>query len=44
MRTISFAFWLTIHLTIAASLVYGMVSHRDVKKGIEQALRIGITR
>jgi hypothetical protein len=44
MKTLSITFWLTIHLTIAIGLVYSVASHKDVRKGIEQSLRIGVTR
>lgn len=43
MRTFYLAFWVTLHLSLAAAMLYSL-SASNVTKGIEQSLKIGITR
>lgn len=44
MRTLSFMFWVSIHVMIGAGLFYTIASHSNVTKGIAESLTIGITR
>lgn len=44
MRTLSFMFWLSIHIMIGAGLFYSVAGHSNVTKGISESLTIGITR
>lgn len=44
MKTLSITFWLSIHIVLAAALFSSVTGYKDVKKGIEQSLEIGITR
>lgn len=44
MKLLSITFWLSIHLMLGFALLYSVAGHKDVKKGIEQSLRIGITK
>lgn len=44
MRTFTVIFWTAIHLLIVTTLFAGLASNKDVLKGIEQSLVIGITK
>jgi hypothetical protein len=44
MRLITIMAWVSVHLLAGGLLLYAIVGPQGVLKGVEQSLRIGITR
>lgn len=44
MKTLSIMFWLSIHLMLGVGLLYTVAGPSNVVKGIEESLKIGVTR